>query len=149
MYLKHLQRKTVLLASWLKKITLGKSSCYQKSLAFAIPELLGLQTTVRLLMISSRDIYYATIEVHINDSTCSRNTSMLLVSSINRALSMPQNIYFAQFSTKDTYCLHIVCSARKYSHLPNKCKAGENISTKLDFTKFYVLQDFQEAVLFI
>lgn len=62
---------------------------------------------------------------------------------------MTEDASFACFSAKDTDYLHVLCSARIYSHLPNMHKAGKHISSNFDFTKFYLLQDFQEVVLFI
>lgn len=99
--------------------------------------------------ISSRDTYYGTIEVHTTDSKSSCNTGIPFVFSVSRPLGMPEDISFACCSAKDTNYMHVLCSARIYSHLPNMHKAGKHISSKYDFTKFCLLQNLEEVVLFI
>lgn len=140
------RRKTVLLAPWLKK-----NHTWEKQL---LPEISSIsyhnywdhRPHWDFRKIPSRDTYYGTIEVPITDNTCSWNTGMPFVSSVSRSLSMLEDVSFAWFSSRDTKCMHIVCSARKYSHLPNTHKVGKHTSTTFDFTKFCLLQS--SALLF-
>lgn len=131
-----------------KNLHLGKA-VVGRNLQRLLPQLLGHRPLWDFWKILPRHTYYGTIEIHITDSKSSWNTGMPFVSSVSMPLTMPEDIFFACFFAEDTNYMHVLCSARIYSHLANTHKAGKQISTKFDLTKFYLLQDFQEIVLLI
>lgn len=132
------RKKVVLLAPWLKKITLGKSSCGQKSPTFPT---MTIGTTGHSNTFGKYNLEILIMELmkFILLTAKSVGTLRFHVSSVIRPLNMPEDISFACFSAKATKYMHVLCSARIYSHLPNMHKAGKHISTKFDFTKFYLL----------
>lgn len=136
----------VLLAPWLKKIHTWEKQLWAEISNVSYHNYWDHRPLWDFWKISSTDTYHETVEVHITDSKSSWNTGMPFVSSVSMPLSMPEDIFFACFSAKDTNYMHVLCSARIYSHLPNTHKAGKHISTKFDFSKFHLLQGFQRVV---